>query len=122
MPIYFGDKIREARKAAGLTQRQLAEKIKVSNGSICNWEKNLSRPDPDTIQNLCWALGVQPNFFFGESAPIVSKPIELNSDESDLIRKYRALDNAGRGRIKNALDYEYNSLPGSTSNIASKEA
>ena len=64
MPIYFGDKIREARKAAGLTQRQLADKVNVSNTSISNWEKNLSRPDPDTIQHLCWALNVQPNYFF----------------------------------------------------------
>ncbi|MBP3411935.1 MAG: helix-turn-helix domain-containing protein [Oscillospiraceae bacterium] len=64
MSIYFGDKIKDARKAAGLTQRQLADKIGVSNTSISNWEKNLSRPDPDTIQHLCWALNVQPNYFF----------------------------------------------------------
>lgn len=64
MPIYFGERIRKARKAAGLTQRQLAEKINVANTSISNWEKDLSRPDPDTIQNLCWALNVQPNYFF----------------------------------------------------------
>ena len=64
MPVCLGDKIRDARKAAGLTQRQLAEKIKVSNTSISNWEKGVSNPDPDTIQNLCWALDVQPNYFF----------------------------------------------------------
>lgn len=69
MPIYFGDKIRKARKAAGMTQRQLAEKINVSNTSISNWEKNLSRPDPDTIQHLCWALNVQPNYFFEVESP-----------------------------------------------------
>ena len=72
MAIYFGDKIREARKAAGLTQRQLADKVNVSNTSISNWEKNLSRPDPDTIQHLCWALNVQPNYFFAvEPSPIL---------------------------------------------------
>lgn len=64
MPACLGDRIRDARKAAGLTQRQLAEKIKVSNTSISNWEKGVSCPDPDTIQNLCWALDVQPNYFF----------------------------------------------------------
>lgn len=69
MPIYFGDKIRKARKAAGMTQRQLADKINVSNTSISNWEKNLSRPDPDTIQHLCWALNVQPNYFFEVDSP-----------------------------------------------------
>lgn len=64
MPIYFGDKIRKARKAAGMTQRQLADILEVSNTSISNWEKNLSRPDPDMIQHLCWVLNVQPNYFF----------------------------------------------------------
>ena len=68
MPLCLGDKIRNARKATGLTQRQLAEKIKVSNTSISNWEKGVSNPDPDTIQNLCWALEVQPNYFFDADA------------------------------------------------------
>ena len=61
----FGDRIKEARKAAGLTQRQLADKIEVSNTSVSNWENGVSMPDPDTIQHLCWALNVQPNYFFG---------------------------------------------------------
>lgn len=66
----FGDRIKEARKAAGLTQRQLADKIEVSNTSVSNWENGVSMPDPDTIQHLCWALNVQPNYFFGaESSP-----------------------------------------------------
>ena len=68
MPVNLGERIRAARKAAGLTQRQLAEKIQVSNTSISNWEKGTSRPDPDTIQHLCWALNVEPNFFF-QGAP-----------------------------------------------------
>lgn len=63
----FGDRLRDARKAAGLTQRQLADKINVSNTSISNWELCVSTPDPDTIQNLCWALDVQPNYFFDSS-------------------------------------------------------
>ena len=76
MPIYFGDRIREARKNAGLTQRQLADKLNVSNTSISNWEKNLSRPDPDTIQHLCWALNVQPNYFFSvETSSILPRNI-----------------------------------------------
>ncbi len=64
MSTTFGDRIRDARKAVGLTQRQLADKIDVSNTSISNCENSFSMPDPDTIQHLCWALGVQPNYFF----------------------------------------------------------
>ena len=69
LDLTLGDKIRDARKAAGLTQKQLADKIGCSNTSISNWEKGVSNPDPDTIQNLCWALGVQPNYFFSVDGP-----------------------------------------------------
>ena len=65
MPVFFGEKIRRARKAAGLTQRQLAQQLGVSNTSVSNWEKDLSRPDADLLQALCAVLAVQPNDFYG---------------------------------------------------------
>ena len=79
MPIYFGDKIREARKAAGLTQRQLAGKIGSSNTTVSNWEKNISRPDPDAIQSLCWALQVRPDYFFPVGAGEEATPIGVST-------------------------------------------
>ena len=60
----FGSKLRAARKAKELTQKELAAKIKAAHNSISNWENDQNMPDPDTIQNLCWALDVQPNYFF----------------------------------------------------------
>ena len=65
MPVFFGETIRNARKALGLTQRQLSDILGVSNTSVSNWEKNLSRPDADMIQKLCAALQLQPNDFYG---------------------------------------------------------
>ena len=65
MPVFFGEVIRNARKSLGLTQRQLAEKIGVANTSISNWEKGLSRPDADLIQELCRVLQLQPNDIYG---------------------------------------------------------
>ena len=65
MPVFFGEKIRNARTSLGLTQRQLAEQLGVSNTSISNWEKGLSRPDADMIQKLCDVLRLQPNDFYG---------------------------------------------------------
>ena len=65
MSVFFGETIRKARKALGLTQRQLAEKLGVGNTSISNWEKGLSRPDADMIQKLCDVLRLQPNEIYG---------------------------------------------------------
>lgn len=60
----FGQRLRQARKEKQLTQKELAAKINAAHNSISNWENDQNMPDPDTIQNLCWALDVQPNFFF----------------------------------------------------------
>lgn len=62
--LTFGQKLRAARKAKKLTQKGLASMINAAHNSISNWENDQNRPDPDTIQNLCWALDVTPNYFF----------------------------------------------------------
>ena len=82
MGVFFGDRIRDARKAAGLTQRQLADRLGVSNTSISNWEKGLSRPDADMIQKLCSYLSLQPNYFYGtENAPADAGKRSVSDDE-----------------------------------------
>ena len=60
----FGEKLRKARKAKNLTQKMLAKQINAAHNSISNWENDQNMPDPDTIEYLCWALDVQPNYFF----------------------------------------------------------
>ena len=80
MPVYFGEIIRRGRKAAGLTQRELAQQLGVSNTSVSNWEKDLSRPDADTIAQLCAILNLEPNTFYG--APVQSGiPVRPVSEE-----------------------------------------
>ena len=82
MGVFFGGRIRDARKAAGLTQRQLADSLGVSNTSISNWEKGLSRPDADMIQKLCTCLSLQPNYFYGtESAPADTGKRTVSDDD-----------------------------------------
>ena len=81
MPVFFGETIRNARKVLGLTQRQLSEQLGVSNTSVSNWEKGLSRPDADMIQKLCRVLHLQANDFYGTNeapAEIRRRPV---SDE-----------------------------------------
>ena len=85
MGVFFGDRIRSARKAAGYTQRELAGVLGVSNTSISNWEKGLSRPDADMIQKLCDALHLQPNYFYGtannETAPATNGKRSVSDED-----------------------------------------
>ena len=53
-----GERIRNARKAAGLTQRELGQKLGLSYQAIAQWENNLRKPKPKTLNRLADALGV----------------------------------------------------------------
>ena len=41
----LGEKIKEARKAAGLSQEQFAEKMNVSRSAVAKWETDKGLPD-----------------------------------------------------------------------------
>lgn len=73
----FGQRLRTARKEKRLTQKELAAKINAAHNSISNWENDQNMPDPDTIQNLCWALDVQPNYFFSVDTPLPSNILSM---------------------------------------------
>lgn len=53
-----GELIKAARKKAGLTQAQLAEKLGISYVGVSQWENDLRNPKLDTLQRIAAALGV----------------------------------------------------------------
>lgn len=48
--------IRDARKQRGITQMELAQLIKVSQGAISQWENGNSRPTLDNLVAIANAL------------------------------------------------------------------
>lgn len=58
LAVYCGNKVKELRKAAGLTQEQLAEKSGIGQSHVCRIEKGEHCPNALTRQKLAKALGV----------------------------------------------------------------
>ena len=54
----MGEKIASLRKAAGKTQRQLADRMGVTDKAVSKWERNLSCPDIESIPLLAEIFGV----------------------------------------------------------------
>lgn len=52
----IGKRIKENRKKAGLTQDQLAAQLHYSKGYISQLERGISRPNLDTLGNICSIL------------------------------------------------------------------
>lgn len=55
--IKIGKYIAEKRKALGLTQKQLAEKLNMSDKSVSKWERGQVLPDTAKIPKLAKVLG-----------------------------------------------------------------
>ena len=52
------DIIRQARKAAGLTQSQLASILGVTQGAIAQWENGVTHPSYGVLKPLSAAINV----------------------------------------------------------------
>lgn len=56
----LGERIKAARKAAGMTQEALGKKLGVSGSYIAQYETNKRRPKPATLLKIADALDVMP--------------------------------------------------------------
>ena len=63
--IIVGNRIRQARVLAGLTQEQLAEMIGVSRTAIARWETAEAEPTLDHLLDLTRALRVSADYLLG---------------------------------------------------------
>lgn len=64
----IGERIRQARETAGLTQTQLAEKLNIPYQGISQWERNVRNPKMDSILRIANALSCDPYWLaYGEA-------------------------------------------------------
>lgn len=54
----MGDLITQLRKEKGMTQKDLADKMNVTDKAVSKWERNLSCPDINSLPLLAETLGV----------------------------------------------------------------
>lgn len=63
----IGERLRIARKEKGLTQVELAKRMKISSVGISQWESGTRNPKKETIMRLATVLDV-PFSYFGTDA------------------------------------------------------
>lgn len=79
------DKIRNLRQQAGLTMRQLADAVNVSEATISRWESgNISNMRRDKIYDLAKALHTTPAYLMGWEENADNQP-DLNNESEELI-------------------------------------
>jgi transcriptional regulator with XRE-family HTH domain len=96
----FGKTLQNLRRAAGLTQTELAMRSNTSIDTLRNWEQDQALPKIDAATRLARALGVSLNKLAVEdkrTASRRSKPTQKKS--RDRMRKEIAPKASGRGSV-----------------------
>lgn len=79
--VKIGKYIAGKRKALGMTQKQLAEKLNMSDKSVSKWERGICLPDVSVYMELCEILGISINeFLAGED--IDAENVEKKSEDN----------------------------------------
>jgi len=61
--VKIGKYIARRRKILGLTQKQVAERLGMSDKSVSKWERGICMPDVSVYTQLCDILGISINEF-----------------------------------------------------------
>ncbi len=103
----LGERLVEARKAKGLKQYELAEKLGLTPTALNYYEKNKRRPDYDTLAKLSFELGHSVDYFLGleaenaqrvrealqnENAQQLAHSLNLDADKIEFDEKTLTLD------------------------------
>ena len=68
----IGETITRKRKALGMTQKDLAEKLSVSFQAVSKWETDASHPDVELLPALAEMLGTTVDALVGYRSPILA--------------------------------------------------
>ena len=95
----FGNFIKELRKEKGITQKELGEKLNITDKAISKWERGLSFPDITMLNLLAEFFKVDVSELLnGERG--IKKDIDIEKIITEAIEKYKNLEAKRKLRIK----------------------
>lgn len=102
----IGDRIKKIRKAKGITQKELAEKLGTSHQNLSQYESGKRSPKIETIQKIADALDVSVDRFMPMEIFDISTlgDDQLEPIDQAMLIEFQKLNDAGK---KKSLEYIY---------------
>lgn len=100
----FASRLKEFRKASGLTQEQIALELGFTKAAVSAWELGNNEPSIAALKVLRDLLGVSVDELVGESSDRSSGNLVLSAKEKQLIQLFRKLPPAKRTALLSLLD------------------
>lgn len=61
-------RIKDLRVSAGMTQRELADKLGISNAAVAQWETGDNRPTVTNLERMADIFGVTIDYILGRDS------------------------------------------------------
>lgn len=91
--VKIGKFISERRKAQGLTQMELAERLSVTDRAVSKWENGRSMPDSSIMLALCKELSISVNdLLCGEVVTVENYNEEMEKNLMEALRQKEQAD------------------------------
>jgi len=98
--VNFGKRLKDLRKNAGLTQKQLADKIWVTKATICYYEQSERNPSPEILVKLAKVFHVTTDYLLGiEHKQRFLDVSGLSEDDIELLQ--HTIDTLQKKNLKN---------------------
>ena len=97
--VDFGSRLKALRQEAGLTQRQLAQRLRVSTSAVSYYELSDRSPSPEMLQRIAAVFHVSADYLLGLDAQSqqVLDIRGLDEEEIDLLKRMVALFKKRKG-------------------------
>jgi transcriptional regulator with XRE-family HTH domain len=86
----LGERIRKARLVKGLTQKQLAKILNVTDATVNRYEKGIRNPDPEMLKTIADVLDVSIDYLLGKT-DIPNTHVPENFSEKHGVAKHNLM-------------------------------
>lgn len=106
----FGNILKELRKEKGLTQRELAKLLNISNSSLAMYETDKREPDFELVKKIAEFFDVTMDYLLGNNK---SNSTEQNGSQPYYVELNRVVQNMNKKEVEKVLDFaKYLNLEG----------
>lgn len=99
----FKEQLKKIRLKRGLSQSQLADKLKVGKSTISMYESGKREPNFEMLEAIADVLNVNLHFLMGDENPDFTQVEPLLPNETEAMMLYRSLDSEDQAEIRGEM-------------------
>lgn len=82
----FGDILKDLRKSRNMTQKKLADKLHITEATVCRYEGGTANPPFETMRSIAAIFNVTMDYLYGMETSTSISTVNLSGKQADILR------------------------------------